>query len=93
MNIVVSFKKIWGKELFYPVSNDAILLTKLTGRPTILKSQLITCREAGWKVTLIQETLNLDEYLKVKNERRTHKISSKNTTLLRNNAGKKQSNS
>lgn len=93
MEIVVSFKKIWGKELFYPVSDDAKLLAKITGRPTLLKSQLRTCKEAGWHVTLVQETLNLDDYLKVKNERRSHKTSSKNSTLLRNNAGKKQPDS
>jgi len=93
MEIVVSFKKIWGKELFYPVSDDAKLLARITGRPTLLKCQLRICKEAGWKVTLVQETLNLEDYLKVKNERRPHKISSKNSALLRNNAGKKQPDS
>jgi len=93
MEIVVSFKKIWGKELFYPVSDDAKLLAKITGRPTLLKSQLRTCKEAGWHVTLVQETLNLDDYLKVKNERRSHKTSSKNPTLLRNISSKKRPDS
>ena len=45
MNIVVSFKKIYGKELFYPVSDDAKFLTRITGRPTLLKHQLKECLE------------------------------------------------
>lgn len=64
MNIVVSFKKIWGKELFYPVSEDAIFLSKITGRPTLLKHQLKLCLDAGWSVSVIQEKFNIEEYLK-----------------------------
>lgn len=64
MNIVVSFKKIYGKELFYPVSDDAKLLTRITGRPTLLKHQLRVCLEAGWTVSLVQETLNLNDFLR-----------------------------
>ena len=64
MNIVVSFKKIYGKELFYPVSDDAKLLTRITGRPTLLKHQLRECLEAGWTVSLVQETLNLNDFLR-----------------------------
>ncbi len=64
MNIVVSFKKIYGKELFYPVSDDAKFLAKLTGRPTLLKFQLKLCKDAGWGVLLEQKTINIDEYLK-----------------------------
>lgn len=93
MEIIVSFKKIWGKELFYPVSDDAKLIARITGRPTLLKEQLRICKEAGWTVTLIQEALNLEEFLEVKNERRTHKTRSKNSALLRNNASKKRPDS
>lgn len=64
MNIVVSFKKIYGKELFYPVSDDAKLLARITGRPTLLKQQLKICLEVGWAVSLIQDTLNLDDFLR-----------------------------
>lgn len=64
MNIVVLFKKIYGKELFYPVSEDAKLLTRITGRPTILKNQLKICVEAGWTVSMVQKTINLDDYLR-----------------------------
>ena len=61
MNIVVSFKKIWGKELFYPISDDAFFITKLTGRPTILKKQLRLCREAGWTVSIEHKQISLEE--------------------------------
>ncbi len=61
----MSFKKIYGKELFYPVSDDAKLLTKITGRPTLLKRQLKVCLDAGWHVSFVQETLNVDEFLRI----------------------------
>lgn len=60
MNIVVSFKEKWGKELFYPESDDAWFLTKYTGRPTILKKQLQLAIERGWTVRIIQTPLNQD---------------------------------
>lgn len=63
MNIVVSFVSKWGKQLFYPESEDAVFLTKLTGRPTLLKHQLKLAIEKGWKVKVIQKGFNLDEYL------------------------------
>lgn len=64
MNIVVSFKNKWGKDLFYPVSEDAIFLTKFTGRPTVLKKQLKMALQRGWNVKVIQNTFDLEEYLK-----------------------------
>lgn len=63
MKIVVSFKRIYGKDLFYPVSEDAHFLARLTGRPTILKHQLKMCIDRGWHVKLEQEQINLEEYL------------------------------
>lgn len=63
MNIVVSFKAKWGKELFYPESEDALFLTKFTGRPTLLKRQLKMAIDQGWCVKVVQKQFNLDEYL------------------------------
>lgn len=64
MNIVVSYKAKWGKELFYPVSEDAVFLTKFTGRPTILKGQLKLALERGWNVEVVHNKFNLEDYLK-----------------------------
>lgn len=64
MNIVVSFKKIYGKELFYPVSDDAKFLTRITGRPTLLKHQLKECLDFGWNVSLVHEAISLEDFLK-----------------------------
>jgi len=64
MNIVVSFKAKWGKELFYPESEDAVFLAKFTGRPTLLKRQLKQAIDWGWSVKVIEKQFNLDEYLK-----------------------------
>lgn len=63
MNIVVSFREKWGKELFYPESEDAVFLTKFTGRPTLLKHQLKMAIDRGWSVEVIQKRFTLDEYL------------------------------
>ncbi len=74
MNIIVSVKAKWGKELFYPESEDAKFLTKFTGRPTLLKHQLKLALEKGWKVKVVQKQLNLDELLnekEIKDERRS----------------------
>lgn len=68
MKIVVSLKKNWGKQLFYPVSDDAKLLTKITGRPTLLKHQLKLCLLAGWEVSISQEIINIEDYLRSENE-------------------------
>lgn len=64
MKIIVSFKKVWGKELFYPQSDDAKLIAKIIGRPSFVKSQLKLFVQAGWDVKVTQEPFKLDEYLK-----------------------------
>ena len=64
MNIVVSLQEKWGKELFYPVSEDAYFLTEFTGRPTLLKHQLKLAKKKGWNVEVKQNIFNLDVYLK-----------------------------
>lgn len=63
MKIIVSFKKVWGKELFYPISSDAKLLAKMIGRPSFVKSQIKLFLEAKWDVKVEQEPFNLHEYL------------------------------
>ena len=63
MKIVVSFMAKWGKELFYPESEDAMFLAKFTGRPTLLKHQLKLAVDRGWSVRVVQKQFNLDEYL------------------------------
>jgi len=64
MNIVVSFMAKWGKDLFYPESDDALFLTKFTGRPTLTKNQLKVAIERGWDVKVVTKQFNLEEYLK-----------------------------
>jgi hypothetical protein len=61
MYILVSFKKIYGKELFYPESDDALFLAKFTGRPTLLKRQLKLCIKKGWDVVIKKETPDIKE--------------------------------
>lgn len=68
MNIVVSFTAKWGKDLFYPESEDAVFLTKFTGRPTLLKHQLKLALEKGWSVKVVQKQFNLEEYINSQGE-------------------------
>lgn len=63
MNIVVSVEVKWGKELFYPESEDAVFLAEFTGRPTLLKYQLKIARDKGWNVEVQQKIFDLDKYL------------------------------
>ena len=70
MEIVVSFKAKWGKDLFYPESEDALFLTKFTGRPTLLKKQLKMAIDHGWEVKMIEKQFDLDDYLKVKEQKK-----------------------
>ncbi len=60
MHIVVLLERKWGKELFYPQSEDAIFLAKFTGRPTLLKHQLKLALSRGWKVVIKHEKCDLE---------------------------------
>jgi hypothetical protein len=64
MIIVVSFTAKWGKDLFYPESEDALFLTKFTGHPTLTKNQLKLAIDRGWDVKVLEKKFNLHEYLK-----------------------------
>lgn len=63
MNIVVSFKAKYGKDLFYPESDDAVFLAEFSGRPTLLKHQLQMALDRGWSVNVVQEQFDLNSYL------------------------------
>lgn len=66
MNIVVSFKAKYGKDLFYPQSDDAVFLAEFSGRPTLLKSQLKMALDRGWNVSVVQEQFDLNAFLNEK---------------------------
>lgn len=53
MDITVTPKNIWGKELFYPVSDDAKFLADLMERPAFLKRHLKKCDGYGWDISVI----------------------------------------
>ena len=55
MEIIVIHQRSWGKDLYYPSSEDAIFLTKLFGRPTFIKKQLDLCSTHGWVVKILQK--------------------------------------
>ncbi len=57
MNIIVKYRSVYGKDLFYPLSEDASFIVDITGRPTILKRQLDLFVKRGWSVTITRDKL------------------------------------
>lgn len=65
MKIIVREKRIYGRLFFYPVSDDAEWITRLLGKPTLLKKQIRLCIERGWEVKVLpQERIFRPEDLK-----------------------------
>jgi hypothetical protein len=50
MQITVSVKHVYGNELIYPVSENAKLLAKLTGKKTLTRDALATIKKLGYEV-------------------------------------------
>ncbi len=66
MKIDVLVKHQYGKTNFYPLSEDAKILCKLTGKPTLTKSQLVICLNVGWSVSIETTKYTLEEILESK---------------------------
>lgn len=60
MFICVSYKKQYGKELFYPESDDAKFFTSFTGRPTLTKKQLKLALDKGFRVKILMPKVKLN---------------------------------
>lgn len=60
MEIEVKLKRLYGKDRFYPESNDAKLLCKILDRPTITKEELKLAKEGGWSVLVKVEEYQLE---------------------------------
>ena len=65
MNIEVQHKNHYGKQLFYPLSDDAKFLCKVIGKNAFTIRHLSLFEEHGWDVKLTAITQTLKEYLKV----------------------------
>ena len=63
MNIVVSFRRMWGKDLFYPENDEAKFIAKLIGRPTIPRRQLKICFDYGWKIKVVSQISDISGYI------------------------------
>ncbi len=61
LELKVKYKTIWGKDRFFPVSRDAIVLSQLIGKKTLTREQLIICKEAGWKIKI--PNMDVEKYL------------------------------
>lgn len=61
MEIKVKYKTIWGKDRFQPVNEVSILFSRLIGKKTFTRDQLIICRDLGFKILI--PNMNVDVYL------------------------------
>lgn len=63
MYIQVEHRRVWGKDRFYPMSEDAKFLAKFIGRESLVKRQLKICFENGHKVDIVKETIDTKNFL------------------------------
>ncbi len=66
MIIEVEVQQKYGKPRFYPISDDAKILTKLLDRPTLTADHLDLCQEHGWSVEIKAPKYDLKQFLKSK---------------------------
>jgi hypothetical protein len=55
MIIEVEVKNVYGKDTFYPLCNQALLLARLTGNKTLTIDALKTIRSLGYEVAVQQK--------------------------------------
>lgn len=56
-HIQVLLKRAYGKERYYPLSDDAKIICSLMNRCSLTQEQLQFCVDNGWKVTVHQEAI------------------------------------
>lgn len=57
MEIKISVKNVYGRELVYPVCDTAKLLAQLTGRQTFRLGDLGVIRKLGYTVNQVPDTI------------------------------------
>jgi hypothetical protein len=55
MIIEVEVKNVYGKDTFYPLCNQAILLARLAGNKTLTLDSLNTIKALGYEVAVQQK--------------------------------------
>lgn len=58
MNIKFYVKSVFGKEYYYPESEQAKVICKLLKTPTLTLKHLRICKDAGWNVEQIENKEN-----------------------------------
>ena len=64
MKIEVQHKANYGKDIFYPLSDDAKFLSKVIGKKGFVLRHLSLFKEHGWNVVITVIPKTLDDYLK-----------------------------
>jgi hypothetical protein len=65
MNIEVNHKSRYGKDSFYPISEDAKFLSQVIGKKGFMLKHLTLFKNRGWSVVITAIPQSLEEYLKV----------------------------
>jgi hypothetical protein len=55
MIIEVEVKNVYGKDTFYPLCNQAVLLARLTGNKTLTLDALNTIKALGYEIAVQQK--------------------------------------
>lgn len=64
MIIEVEVKQRYGKPRFYPISDQAKLLTDLIGKPTLTTEHLAKCKAAGYEINIRAPSYTLEDFVK-----------------------------
>lgn len=60
--VKVTIRNVYGKQLIYPVNDDAQKFTKLLGKKTIDQSELEVIKSLGFEIELVNSyTLELNK--------------------------------
>ncbi len=54
MNIAFYVKSVFGKEYYYPASEEAKVICSLLKTPTLTLKHLRICKDAGWSVEQVE---------------------------------------
>jgi len=55
--IKIKISSVWGRELIYPVNDQAVRFTKLTGTKTLSRQAVSIIKNLGFEVKVLAPTL------------------------------------
>lgn len=64
INLELLFKNTYGRDRFYPLNEDAKHIARLLDQKALTREHLLICKEAGWKIQITTQTIDIEEFLK-----------------------------